>query len=120
MTASGTVGIAGPIQFSIKHLVDEPGPPQTVTLEGFGSVRIALVDNVLSVRTEQDMELRFNLFDAARELTNPISNEPQPVELHAANGSLSGTLLIDNFSGTFQEPRLGIVLLRCWLILSKT
>jgi hypothetical protein len=110
----------GPIVFSGNTMEPSPIPPQTVTTEALGSVRLQLVDNVLYVQTEQGAELRFNIFDAARELTNLMSDEHRPVQLHASGGGLTGTVLIDNLNGMFQEPNLRISLLRFWLMLSKT
>jgi hypothetical protein len=89
----------GPIVFSGNTIEPTPIPLQTVMVEGLGPVRLQLVDNVLYVQTEQGAELRFNIFDAARELTNPTSNEHRPVQLRASGGGLSGTLLIDNLNG---------------------
>ncbi len=120
IATSGTVGVAGPILFSGNTIDPVPIPPQTITVEGFGPVRLQLVDNVVVAQTEQGAELRFNIFDAARELTNLMSDDHRPVRLQASSGSLSGTLLIDNLNGMFQEPKLGISLLRFWLVLAKT
>jgi hypothetical protein len=117
---NGQGSVLGPIVFSGNTTEPSPIPPQTVTVERLGSIRLQLVDNVLYVQTEQGAELRFNIFDAARELTNPMSNEHRPVELHASGGGLSGTVLIDNLNGMFQEPNLKISLLRFWLVLAKT
>jgi hypothetical protein len=89
-------------------------------VEGLGSVRLQLDDNVLYVQTEQGPELRFNIFDAARELTNLANNEHRPVQLHASGSGLTGTVLIDNLNGMFQEPKLSISLLRFWLVLATT
>jgi hypothetical protein len=117
---SGPGTALGPIVFSGNTVEPTPIPPQTVMTEGLGTVRLHLADNVLYVRTEQGAELRFNIFDAARELTNLMSNEHRPVQLHASGGGLSGTVLIDNLNGMFQEPNLRISLLRFWLVLAKT
>jgi len=110
----------GPFVFSGNTMEPTPIAPQTVTVEGLGSVRLQLDDNVLYVHTEQGAELRFNIFDAARELTNLMSDEHRPVQLHASGGGLTGTVLIDNLNGMFQEPKLSISLLRFWLVLAKT
>ena len=83
-------------------------------------MRLQLDDNVLYVHTEQGAELRFNIFDVARELTNLMSDEHRPAQLHASGGGLTGTVLIDNLNGMFQEPKLSISLLRFWLVLAKT
>ena len=117
---NGQGSVLGPIVFSGNTTEPLPIPPQTVTVEGLGSVQLQLLDNVLYVQIEQGAELRFNIFDAARELTNRISNEHRPVQLHASGGGLSGTVLIDNLNGMFQEPRLEISLLRFWLMLAET
>jgi len=110
----------GPIVFSGNTIQPSAIPPQTVTAEGLGSVRLQLVDNVLYVQTEQGAELRFNILDAARDLTDLMSDDRRPIELHASGGGLSGTMLIDNLNGMFQEPSLKISLLRFWLVLAKT
>jgi hypothetical protein len=117
---SGPGTVLGPIVFSGNTAEPTPIPPQTVTVEGLGPVRLQLADNVLYVQTEQGAELRFNIFDATHELTNLMSNEHRPVQLHASSGRLSGTVLIDNLNGMFQEPNLRISLLRFWLVLAKT
>ena len=118
VTPGGTA--LGPFVFSGNTMEPTPIAPQTVTVEGLGSVRLQLDDNVLYVHTEQGAELRFNIFDAARELTNLMSDEHRPAQLHASGGGLTGTVLIDNLNGMFQEPKLSISLLRFWLVLAKT
>ena len=117
---NGQGSVLGPIVFSGNTTEPSPIPPQPVTVEGLGPVRLQLIDNVLYVQTEQGAELRFNIFDAARELTNLVGDEHQPVQLHASGGGLTGTVLIDNLNGMFQEPSLKISLLRFWLVLAKT
>ena len=62
--------VIGPIVFQGGGPVPAPIPAQSVDVEGLGTVRLEVADNILTARVENGPELRFNIMDAARELTN--------------------------------------------------
>ena len=88
-------------------------------MEGLGTVRLEVADNILTARVENGPELRFNIMDAARELTNALSNEHRPLRLNASSDWLSGVVLIDNLNGAYKEPDFELSLLRFWLVLER-
>jgi hypothetical protein len=94
-------------------------PPQTFNVEGLGSVRLGLADNVLTAHVENGAELRFNIMEAARALGNPVSNEHRPLRLNALGGGVTGVVLIDNLNGTYEEPNFDFSLIRFWLVLRR-
>ena len=111
--------VIGPIVFQGGGLVPAPIPAQSVTVEGLGTVRLEVADNILTARVENGPELRFNIMDAARELTNALSNEHRPLRLNASSDGLSGVVLIDNLNGAYKEPDFELSLLRFWLVLER-
>ncbi len=90
-----------------------------MTVEGLGPLRLAMSDTVLTVQVENGPELKFDILDVARELANPLKNNHSPVRLTASANGLDGTMLIDNFNGTYREPSFDLSLLRFWLVLEK-
>ena len=74
---------------------------------------------MLIARVDNGPELRFNVMEAARELTNMLSNEHRPLRLNAASDGLTGVALIDNLNGTYKEPDFDLSLLRFWLVLKR-
>jgi hypothetical protein len=100
----GKGDVVGPAVFEHAGPVPAPIPPQMVSVEGLGNVRLDVADNILTARIENGPELRFNFMEAARELANPLSNEHRPLRLNTASGRLTGVVLIDNLNGTYKEP----------------
>ena len=111
--------VIGPIVFQGGGPVPAPIPAQSVAVEGLGTVRLEVADNILTARVENGPELRFNIMDAARELTNALSTEQRPLRLNASSDGLSGVVLIDNLNGAYQEPDFDLSLLRFWLVLER-
>lgn len=112
--------VLGPVVFEGGSPMPVSIPPQSVTVEGLGLVRLAIADNVLTARVENGPELRFNLIEAARELANPLSKEHHPLRLKAASNGIMGVLLIDNLNGSYREPDFDFSLIRFWLVLGAT
>ena len=59
-------------------------------------------------------ELRFDLTEAANRLAGVVVTERRPLPIEAANGALSGTVLIENLNGTYDGADLAVSLLRFW------
>lgn len=74
---------------------------------------------MLSAQIENGPELKFDILDAARRLSNPFDDDHRPVRLTASGSGFDGVMLIDNFNGTFKEPTFDLSLLRFWLVLEK-
>ena len=51
-------------------------------------------------------ELRFDLTEAANRLAGVVVTERRPLPIEAANGALSGTVLIENLNGTYDGADL--------------
>lgn len=111
--------VIGPVVFEGGGPVPAAMPPQTFNVEGLGSVRLGLADNVLTAHVENGAELRFNIMEAARALGNPVSNEHRPLRLNALGGGVTGVVLIDNLNGTYEEPNFDFSLIRFWLVLRR-
>ena len=90
-----------------------------MAVEGLGTVRLEVADSILTARVENRSELRFNIMEAARELTNVLSKEHRPLRLNASSDGLSGVVLIDNLNGAYKEPDFDLSLLRFWLVLKR-
>lgn len=116
---AGAVFTIGPVVFEGGSQVPTTVPPKTVTVEGLGTVRLALTETVLSAQIENGPELKFDILDAARRLSNPFDDDHRPVRLTASGSGFDGVMLIDNFNGTFKEPTFDLSLLRFWLVLEK-
>jgi len=92
-------------------------PPQTVLVDGLGTVRLEVAGNSLTASIESGPELRFDLTEAVNRLSGVVSTERRPLPIEAVNGALSGTVLIENLNGTYDGADLGLSLLRFWLVL---
>jgi hypothetical protein len=111
--------VLGPVVFESGGPIPAAIPPRSVSVEGLGTVRLEITDNVLTAAVENGPALRFNIMEAARELANPLSNEHRPLRLNAASDGLSGVLLIDNLNGSYLEPAFTFSLIRFWLVLKR-
>jgi hypothetical protein len=114
--------VIGPLVFEGGAPAPAAIPPQSITVEGLGTVHLAVADNILMACVEGGSELRFNLMDAARALANPLSKEQHPLRLKASSNDLKGVLLIDNLNGSYsyKEPDFNFSLIRFWLVLKQT
>lgn len=116
--ASGAQMI-GPLVFESRGPIQGAIPPQTVRVDGFGSVRLEVSGNSLTAGIENGPELRFDLTGAANRLAGAVVTERRPLPVKAASGPVSGTVLIENLNGTYDGADLGLSLLRFWLVLER-
>jgi hypothetical protein len=119
LAKSGTV--VGPIVFKGGDPVPVAIPPQTVAVEGLGTIELA--DKLLTVSLDNGASVKFDIADAMTEVYRrgwPKVDDHHPIELKGMLNGLDGTVVIDNMNGTYMEPDLDISLLRFWLILSKS
>jgi hypothetical protein len=119
LAAGGTV--VGPIVFQAGS-VPAPIPPQTVSVERLGMVKLELSDQLLSASLEDGASVKFDIADAAKEVYGrgwPQVTDHRPLELKGTASGLDGIAVIDNLNGTYKEPDFDISLLRFWLVLSK-
>jgi len=114
--------VIGPVVFQTGGLVPAPIPPWTVMVEGLGSVRLELADNLLTARLENGDSVKFDIVDAVKEVYRrgwPQTEDHTPLELKGSGSGLTGTVLIDNLNGTYKEPDFQLNLLRLWLVLGR-
>jgi hypothetical protein len=111
--------LIGPIVFESNGPLQGAIPPQTVSVDGLGTVRLEVAGNSLTASIENGPELRFDLSGAANRLSETMVKERRPLPIKAANGSLSGTVLIENLNGTYDGADLSLSLLRIWLVLER-
>ncbi|HEX7532025.1 MAG TPA: DUF4153 domain-containing protein, partial [Methyloceanibacter sp.] len=115
--------VIGPIVFQSAGDVPAAIEPQTVAVEGLGSVSIGLDDTLVTVKLESGEVAKFDIQDAVKEIYRrgwPITQDHRPVEVQGAGTGLAGTLVIDNLNGTYKEPAFDISLLRFWLVLGRS
>ena len=121
LAKSGTV--VGPIVFKGGDPVPVAIPPQTVAVEGLGTIQIELTDKLLTVSLDDGASVKFDIADAMTEVYRrgwPKVDDHHPIELKGMPNGLDGTVVIDNMNGTYMEPDLDISLLRFRLILRKS
>ena len=82
-------------------------------------MRLEVAGNSLTASIENGPELRFDLTEAANRLAGVVVTERRPLPIEAANGPLSGTVLIENLNGTYDGADFGLSLLRFWLVLKR-
>ncbi len=115
--------VIGPIVFQSAGDVPAAIEPQTVAVEGLGTVSIGLDDTLVTVKLESGEVAKFDIQDAVKEIYRrgwPITQDHRPVEVKGAGTGLAGTLVIDNLNGTYKEPAFDISLLRFWLVLGRS
>jgi hypothetical protein len=120
LAAGGTV--VGPTVFQSSGPVAGPMPARTVSVEGFGMVKLALSDEKLTASLENGASLKFDIAEAVREVYRrgwPQVMDHSPIELKGTASGLDGTAIIDNLNGSYEEPDFDISLLRFWLVLNK-
>jgi len=117
LASSGQV--IGPVLFESQPPIQGAILPQTVRVDGFGTVRLEVTGNSLTAGIENGPELRFDLTEAANRIAGVVVTERRPLKIEAANGPLSGTVLIENLNGTYDGADLGLSLLRFWLVLER-
>ena len=114
--------VIGPVVFESSGPAPATIPPQTVAVEGLGTVHLELADTLLTVRLESGEEVKFDIQDAVKEIYRrgwPLTQDHHPVEIKGAGTGLVGTLIVDNLNGAYKEPTFDISLLRCWLVLAR-
>ena len=114
--------VIGPVVFQSSGPAPATIPPQTVAVEGLGTVHLELADTLLTVRLESGEEVKFDIQDAVKEIYRrgwPLTQDHHPVEIKGTGSGLVGTLIVDNLNGAYKEPTFDISLLRCWLVLAR-
>ena len=111
--------VIGPVVFESHGPIPGAIPPQTVRVDGLGTVRLEVARNSLTAGIENGPELRFDLTEGANRLSGVVATERRPLPIEAVNGPLSGTVLIENLNGTFDGADLDLSLLRFWLVLKR-
>ena len=111
--------LIGPVVFESQGPIPGKIPPQTVSVDGFGVVRLEVSGNGFTVKVDAGPELRFDLAEAANRLAGVVVKERRPLQVKASNGSLSGTVLIEDFSGTYDGAELDPTRLSFWLLLER-
>ncbi len=115
--------VIGPIVFQSAGDIPAAIPPQTVEVEGLGTVSVGLDDTLVTVQLASGAAVKFDIQDAVKEIYRrgwPITQDHRPVEVKGAGTGLAGTLVIDNLNGTYKEPAFDISLLRFWLVLGRS
>ncbi len=119
-TAGGSV--VGPITFQSMGPVPVPIPPQTISVEGLGAVKVELDDKMLTASLESGASVKFDIADAMKEIYRrgwPKVEDHRPIELKGTPSGLDGTIVIDNMNGTYREPDFDVTVLKFWLVLNK-
>ena len=111
--------VIGPVVFDSHGPIPGAIPPQTVRVDGLGTVRLEVARNSLTAGIENGPELRFDLTEGANRLSGVVATERRPLPIEAVNGPLSGTVLIENLNGTFDGADLDLSPLRFWLVLKR-
>jgi hypothetical protein len=116
-----TARMIGPIAFQTVPR-PLPIPAQTVEVEGYGPVGIALDGNAVEVSMASGEDLSFDLAEAVGQIESRKSSQGKdtsPVALKASSGGVFGTLLIDHIVGSYAEPEFSLASLRFWLVLDR-
>jgi hypothetical protein len=114
--------VIGPVVFQSGGPVPPAIPPQSIDVEGLGTVRLELADNLLAARLENGDGVRFDIRDAVKEIYRrgwPLTQDHRPLEIKGSGTALTGTVLIDNLNGSYKEPDFELTLLRMWLVLGR-
>jgi Domain of unknown function (DUF4153) len=114
--------VVGPVVFQSSGPVPVPIPPQTVAVEGLGTVHLDLADNLLNARLDNGDEVTFDIRDAVKEIYRrgwPLTEDHRPLEIKGSGTGLTGTALIDNLKGSYKEPQFELSLVRLWLVLGR-
>ena len=100
--------VIGPVIFQSSGSLPGAIPPQTIAVEGLGSVTIGLDDNRVSAKLEGGETVIFDVQDAVKELYRggwpETQDHPRPVEVKGAGNGPASTMVIDNLKGTYKEP----------------
>jgi hypothetical protein len=113
--------VVGPIVFE-GGSTPAPIPPESVDVEGLGTVKLELTDRLLRASLSEGAAVTFDIADAVKEIYRrgwPKVMDHRPIELQGATGGLAGTMVIDNLNGTYKEPDVDISLLRFWLLIGR-
>lgn len=114
--------VIGPILFQSAGANPAPIPPQTVDVEGLGSLHLELADTMLTARLENGDSVKFDIQVAVKEVQNrgwPRIDDRRPLEVKGAGSGLDGTVLFENLNGIYRQPNFEPSLLRFWLVLSR-
>ena len=113
--------VVGPIVFE-GGPTPAPIPPESVDVEGLGTVKLELSDRLLRASLSEGAAVTFDISEAVKEVYRrgwPKVMDHRPIELQGATGGLAGTMVIDNLNGTYKEPDVDISLLRFWLLIGR-
>jgi hypothetical protein len=115
--------VIGPVIFQSSGSLPGAIPPQTIAVEGLGSVTIGLDDNRVTAKLEGGETVIFDVQDAVKEVYRrgwPQTQDHRPVEVKGAGNGPASTMVIDNLNATYKEPDFDISLLRFWLVLGQS
>ena len=113
--------VVGPIVFE-GGPSPAPIPPESVDVEGLGTVKLELSDKLLRASLAEGAAVTFDISEAVKEVYRrgwPKVMDHRPIELQGTSGGLAGTMVIDNLNGTYREPDVDISLLRFWLLIGR-
>ena len=113
--------VVGPIVFE-GGPSPAPVPPESVDVEGLGTVKLELSDKLLRASLNDGTAVTFDISEAVKEVYRrgwPKVMDHRPIELKGTEGSLAGIMVIDNLNGTYKEPDFDISLLRFWLLIGR-
>jgi uncharacterized protein DUF4153 len=114
--------VIGPVVFQSSGAGPAAIAPQTIAVEGLGTLTVALDDTLVTAKLEGGDTVKFDVQDAVKEVYRrgwPLTEDHRPIEVKGTGGALAGTMVIDNLNGTYKEPDFDISLLRFWLVLGK-
>ena len=121
LTPEQGASVVGPIVFE-GGPTPAPIPAETVEVEGLGALKLELSDKQLRASLADGAAVSFDISEAVKEVYRrgwPKVMDHRPIELKGAPGGLTGTMVIDNLNGTYQEPDFDISLLRFWLLIGR-
>jgi hypothetical protein len=120
LALSGFSHVVGPLVFEQPQVTLRT---ETVALPGFGNIRLSYAEGALTVTADNGATIRFDLNEAARRhllaQQRTAGNAQQPLRIESTGSGLSGILLIENLTGTYQPPMLDVGSVRVWLALGR-
>lgn len=121
LTPEQGASVVGPIVFE-GGPTPAPIPAETVEVEGLGALKLELSDKQLRASLADGAAVSFDISEAVKEVYRrgwPKVMDHRPIELKGTPGGLTGTMVIDNLNGTYQEPDFDISLLRFWMLIGR-
>jgi hypothetical protein len=122
VATAGAAHVIGPVVLQSAGADPAPIPPQTIAVEGLGSLNIELADTTLTARLETGGRVEFDIQAAVKEVHNrgwPRIDDHRPLEVKGSGSGLDGTVLFENLNGIYRKPKFEPSLLRFWLVLER-